>query len=799
MKIEIAMICRGESNAYIELNTTKGTESSELSYLVKSEKDIELPFEQFVIHSSGLEDNTVIVTPTLSTKTISIIVEEIDSNGSIIDSKSKTIDRNIIKIASKASYFLPFFDPYRIRGIEKRPPLKYIMIEPTFCASYTNEEPLYLIKLRLISPAADKALEVNVLDSSGNRIMELSRTVECHQRKKDEGITSLAEMTYRLPANSSPYCITAKGQESNMTGFLGLDGRYLNLLQSSLNIPYFKMASPMFYGQILEKSKIEESSAPRNEFVDMEHPLFSIVVPLYKTPSKLLNELVDSVIGQTYSNWELLLVNASPEDGILANELEKIADPRVKIITLESNEGISENTNKGILASSGSYVAFLDHDDMLSPIALSEYAAAVSEDLGVAAIYSDEDLISEKGYYCNPQFKSDFNFDLLHCHNYITHFLAIRSDYAKQLLLRKEFDGAQDYDLLLRLIEIDRNIKHVPKVLYHWRMTKESTASSSANKTYAVENGRLALQDHLNRMQVPATAKHTHAPCFYHVEYELLSTPFVSIIIPNKDSSKVLNNCVRSIIDRTSYRNFEIIIVENNSIEADTFELYEALESEFKNVRMLRWEEEFNYSSVNNFAAKEANGEYLVFLNNDTEVISENWLDSMLSLCQREDVGAVGAKLLFPDNTIQHAGVAVRSFANPDEINGPFHVFQHLDVDAISYARRAELTQDVVAVTAACMMTKKSVFLNAGGFDPNFKIAYNDIDYCFKLRDLGYQIVYDPYAVLYHYESLSRGDDTKASGHENYSRFFSEQSLLCYKWPDYFIKDDPYFGKYAGL
>ena len=358
-------------------------------------------------------------------------------------------------------------------------------------------------------------------------------------------------------------------------------------------------------------------------------------------------------------------------------------------------------------------------------------------------------------------------------------------------MLRSEFDGAQDYDFLLRLVERTTNIAHVPDVLYHWRISDTSTAKSAGNKGYADEAGRKALQEHLDRCGLAATAEGTENACFYHVAYEVADEPLVSILIPNKDSVKVLSRCIESVEQKTTYRNFEIIVIENNSVQDETFAYYREVQERYDNVRVVTWDGPFNYSAINNFGAKHASGEYLLLLNNDVEVIEAGWMSAMLGLCQREDVGVVGAKLLFPDDTVQHAGVMMIKCANANDNAGPMHVFSHLDRDDPGYMRRAQLVQDLSVVTAACLMTKRSVFDALGGLNEDFVVAFNDVDYCLRVRETGKLVVFTPDALLYHYESFSRGADTLDA---NVERFIREQGKMRSTWSRYYVQGDPYHG-----
>lgn len=518
-------------------------------------------------------------------------------------------------------------------------------------------------------------------------------------------------------------------------------------------------------------------------------PKFSVVVPLYHTPAKFLKDLVRSMMYQSYANWELCLVNASPEDVHLTSLLENWAmrDKRIRVIRLEKNLGIAQNTNAGIAASTGEFIAFLDHDDFLEPDALFCYADALNKDKTIDVFYSDEDKTDEyAAHYFYPHFKSDFNIDLLHANNYMCHFLAVRKSLVDTVGgLNEKFDGAQDYDFVLRCVEQTKNIVHIPKILYHWRAHKDSTAENPESKNYAFEAGKRAIEAHLKRLGISAEVTSRAEKGFYRVKYELQDKPLVSVIIPTKDHIEDLDKCLQSLEKVNTYDNMEYIIVENNSEKEETFEYYDRIQKEIPKAKVVYWKDKgFNYPSINNMGVDESKGKYLLFLNNDTEIVNPDCISEMLSQCQRSEVGAVGARLYYEDGTIQHAGVII----GMGGVAG--HAFVGFEHDDLGYFARIVLTQDYSAVTAACMMVKRDVFEEVGRFDEKYAVAFNDIDLCLKIREAGYLIVYDPYAELNHYESKSRGyEDTE----EKVARFNSEVDRFQKRWKDVLQKGDPYY------
>ena len=390
-------------------------------------------------------------------------------------------------------------------------------------------------------------------------------------------------------------------------------------------------------------------------------PLISVVVPAYHTPPLFLRQMLDSLIAQTYEGWELCIANGSPDDKEMEAVLEEYEkkDSRIRHENLKENLGIAENTNAAFRMAKGQFIGLLDHDDLLAPNALYEIALALEKNPEADVVYTDEDKVTtDLKEHFQPHLKPDFNLDLLRSNNYICHFFTVRREIVEKVGgFRKEFDGAQDYDFIFRCAEEARKILHIPEILYHWRTHKESTADNPASKMYAFEAGKRAIEAHLKRTGTEGEVSHTPDLGFYRVKYPVKGEPLVSIIIPNKDEKESLEACLKSIWEKTTYRNYEIIVVENNSTSEEIFRYYKEISQ--KGVRLLRWKKEFNYSAINNFGAAHAKGEFLLFLNNDVTVITPDWLTELVGLCQRKEVGAAGVKLLYPDNTIQHAGCVI--------------------------------------------------------------------------------------------------------------------------------------------
>lgn len=576
----------------------------------------------------------------------------------------------------------------------------------------------------------------------------------------------------------------------------GPSGFYKKLVQN-VNNNY-----AMQYSKWVKKNFVTEEELEEQRKVKFDYnPLISIVIPLYKTKHEYLKELIDSILEQSYSNVEVCFADASPKGEELEDYINETYpdEKRIKYKKLNENAGISENTNEAIYMAEGDFIMFSDHDDVLSKDALFEMVKAINEDKDIDAIYTDEDKVDFNGKkYFEPHFKPDFSIDLLTDVNYICHIFMVRKELAdmvseekngKKIYLRKEFDGAQDYDFVLRCTEKAKKIHHVPKILYHWRSHELSTAANPESKMYAFESGKNAILDHYKRVGIDAEVEITKNLGIYKSNIKIKGNPKVSIIIPNKDHIDDLKVCIDSVNKKSTYKNFEIVIVENNSEEDKTFKYYEKLEKQ-DNIKVVYWKDEFNYSAINNFGAKHCTGDYLVLLNNDTEVIAKDWMERMLSYCQREDVGIVGAKLYYPDDTIQHAGV-ILGFGG---IAGHAAIGQSRY--ELGYMARPCTTQDVSCVTAACLMVKKSVFDEVNGLDEDFKVAFNDIDFCMKVRDKGYLIVYNPYCEFYHYESKSRGlEDTD----EKVERFNGEIKRFRGKWNKELEAGDPFYNKNLSL
>ncbi|MBA4390030.1 MAG: hypothetical protein C0399_03735 [Syntrophus sp. (in: bacteria)] len=548
------------------------------------------------------------------------------------------------------------------------------------------------------------------------------------------------------------------------------------------------------YQEWLQKMilKQEEIQAQRDTKFLLE-PEVSIVVPVYNTRKEFLEGMIESVIAQTYPKWELCIADGCSEEAYIKEILTKYSlnDKRIKVRFLNQNKGIAGNSNEAIALSSGSYITFLDHDDLLPQHALFEAVRTINENPGADFIYSDEDKITEDGSIrVDPHFKPDWSPDTLKSYNYIAHLTVIKKDLIDEIgWFQTGYDGSQDYDLFLRATEHARRIVHISKILYHWRIIEGSTAFNPVEKPYTQVAGKRALEDHMNRLGIEGKVEDGLFANSYRIKYKLNRLPLISVIIPNRDNAQELAKCIESITVRSTYRNIEIIIMENGSKDDRTFDLYRRLEN-INNVKIFTWNKPFNYSQINNDGVRHAKGEMLLFLNNDVEAINPDWIDNMVQHAVCEKVGCVGAKLYYKNNTVQHAGIVVGLCG----IAG--HPFKGFPRGSHGHKGRLNVIQNISAVTGACLMMRKNVFDEVGGFDEGYPLAFNDVDLCMKVRQHEYLIIYTPYAELYHYESKTRGlEDTT----EKIRRFTMEMELFRAKWSSELKKGDPYYNSNLSL
>lgn len=514
----------------------------------------------------------------------------------------------------------------------------------------------------------------------------------------------------------------------------------------------------------------------------------SILVPLYNTPEQFLREMIRSVLDQTYGNWELCLADGS-DDGhsdVGCICLEYAAkDQRIRYKKLETNRGISGNTNACIEMSTGDYIALFDHDDLLHPAALHDVMQAICEK-NADFVYTDETTFQgsvDNAFHTH--FKPDYSPDSLRSHNYICHFSVFSRSLLERIggFFRPEFDGSQDYDIILRLTEQAENVVHIPKILYYWRSHSGSVASGASAKPYVLDAGKRALSQHLERMGYPGQVTHGEIPTTFRIIYEIKKKPLVSILIPNRDGISALKNCVDSIRDKTSYPNWEILVIGSHDADNETAAFYAELQRDVR-IRVVNWDRVWNASSVRNYGEKYANGEYILLLDSDTEIITPDWVEQMLMFAQREDVGAVGAMLYYPDDTVQHGGMIVGA--------GIAAEFSHRNYprNHYGYMGRMTVAQNVSAVTGACMLLRRKVWKEIGGLEEVFGSAFGDLDLCMRIRKAGYWIVWTPFAELYHYEAKSLDQETNPKSNRYLIR---DARLFQKRWAKELAQGDPFY------
>lgn len=540
------------------------------------------------------------------------------------------------------------------------------------------------------------------------------------------------------------------------------------------------------FAQRVTKKNLETQSKTKFAY----SPKISILVATFNTKEEYLKEMIDTVVNQSYSNWELCIADGSTNDFVEKYVHEHYSNygDKIKFQKLDQNYGISGNTNKAFEMATGDYITVYDHDDTLELDCFYEIVKALQE-YRYDVLYTDEDKFDDSTkMYNDPNLKPDFSEDLLRSHNYITHLFIVNKKIVDEVgYYNSEFDGSQDYDYIFRCVEKANAVYHIPRILYHWRMHPESTAQNPENKMYCYDAGKRAIEAHYKRVGVEAKVEFLPKPMYgmYHTIYSTKDNPLVSILIPNYNHKAILKTCIDSLYNVNTYKNFEIVIVENNSTEKEIFDYYEELKKLHDNIQVVTYKGEFNYSRINNFGMKYTKGDYVLLLNNDTEVISPTVLSEMVGCILRPEVGAVGAKLLYEDDTVQHAGVVVgfSGYAG--------HVNHGINKDDYGYMVRARINCNYSAVTAACMMVKKSVFNQVGGFDEQFVVACNDVDLCLKICKEKYLIVYNAFALWHHYESKSRGYDDASQ--EKTWRFNKEVEKFQDKWKDVLINGDPFY------
>lgn len=791
-KVTFGGITRGSGKIYQEILACL-PEGTHLESLSCSSDGDHIPLPSLVIEQMGRPGSFVLLVAVLSiTQTVTIRI--VDGNGTAILKAEETLDPALTKLRGQLNT-LAKKDVTRIRNCDRQALPGTARLAVCDVINDRDEEDIVWGEVTFdVTKQAERnaPVEVLILGSDGRSVA--SSPWVCLRDSCDEmrEFPSYSQRTIqyslRIPTSTKSFVVWARSDGTLPDGMVCVEAHWARQLRADWHARTDgAMACPRYDDWFINRHRsVPRSLALQRDVTFPVEPTFSIVVPLYHTPIPFFDEMAASVLHQTYSKLELILVNSTPEDSALATAIADLAktDDRVKVVDLDHNLGITENTNAGILAATGDFVAFFDHDDILEPDILYNYVIGINEHPDTDLLYCDEDKYRD-GTYCEPNLKPDFDWDLLASYNYLCHMLTVRKSVLDELdLPGSEFDGAQDHHMTFRIAEKARNIYHARKVLYHWRIHEGSTASAADAKTWTSDAGLRAVQSHFDRIGVSAkVTPRDFPPNTFKVNYSLTDAPLVSIIIPNKDEVPVLERCIKSVLGTSTYQNIEILIVENNSTDPATFAYYDKAEANDSRIRVLRYQGEFNYSAINNWAVAQSHGTHLILLNNDTKVIAHDWIEQMLGHFLEERVGIVGAKLLFPDDTVQHAGVRMRP-------GGPSHLFLRYPAKMPGYLAYNLLCRQCSAVTAACLMVSRAAFDDVGGLDEDFRVAFNDVDFCLRVGATGRSVVWEPDALLYHYESVSRGLDYLDK--EKLLRLKRESGVLESRWPRGYIGEDPF-------
>lgn len=793
MEVRFGALSRGSGKVYIHLDVIGLPEEHDVTAIAQTAEGLPVPARVVWSQAAGAY---VLVLSSLSVTQVAHVLVK-DAQGDVLGSFETQVKARNANLTSKINTVTRNAEALSVRNADQH--LRTLSMNLTADKLVQDVDGTDVQRLNIVVYAQDKQalvgdIVVRTLGRSGQTIalgepIVLDDSISVHPNVPGLFVRTM-DVSVRIPSSTAYVTYWAAYADDHMPGaFESLEAWMLGKARSdwaSLRLP--SEQDPIYEEWFLSTHQTppRELAAQRSEVIEGA-PSFSVIVPLYHTPLDFFREMADSVLAQTYANYELILVNSTPEDVELAQEIERYADAeeRVRVVMLERNLGITENTNAGVDVAQGDFLCFFDHDDTLEPDILYHYAKAIAARPDIDLIYCDEDKLHD-GHYSGPFFKPDWSPDLLLAFNYVTHLLCVRSSIvAASPRPDKTYDGAQDYRLTWVVAEQARSIYHVRKVLYHWRIHEGSTAAGAGAKPYTVEVGRRVVQEHLDRIGVRATVDpDPDIDNHYRVRYHFDSEPLVSVVIPNKDMTDILERCLASIDEKTTYQNYEVVVVENNSTDTATFAYYKELPSRYPKVRVVEQPPtgEFNFSHTVNYGFDAARGDYLLMLNNDTEVIAPTWIEAMLGLCQRPDVGAVGAKLLYPDGLVQHAGVYMPR-------SGPGHVSLLMPSRSHDYYDYINVTRDLSVVTGACLLTKRSVYEKVGKLDEVLKVNYNDVDFCLKIRELGLLVAYAPDATLYHYESVSRGVDASLKKRLAFRR---AKGILEQRWPMYYEDGDPF-------
>lgn len=796
--MKFGVMARGSQKIYILL-TADCPEGGRVTVESKLKDGVSVP--ALALKKGASSDEYVIVLPLLHADQ-KVSAHVLDSVGNIIEEKTKSVSHLSSAFKGKYNTLRKVAGVSEIRNFDRLPrPDCSVILQRSVCGFGLENQGEEIVIVTVLTPCRESSLQntpvsLSAFDQKGKpvtlkNLAVLSDKVE-HPVEGSPYMCRVIDFSFRKPRSMDSLFLYASYEDDALPptlmsleleqlerARLKSEGKYVDTGQGPNYEAWFYLT------QAASPAELEAQRSVRFEI----EPYYSIIVPLFKTPIDYFNAMARSALDQTYSKLELILVNASPEDEALAQAVAELArrDSRVKVVTLDENRGIALNTNEGIAVAGGDFLCFFDHDDVIELDLLFEYTKAINEYPETDLLYCDEDKLRD-GHFVDAFLKPDFSWEYLASNNYICHLLTVRKSIVDEVELSgDEVSGAQDWDMTMKVAEKARNVHHVPKVLYHWRIHSGSVASGSSAKPYTHYAGERVVKAHFDRIGLPARIHDGHEVNWHRVEYLIPDPqPLASIIIPSKDNTKMLKRLLDSVFAKISYENYEIVIVENNSTEDETFDFYNKIEAEHSNLRVVHYDGPFNFAAICNFGASQAKGDYYLFLNNDMEVISPNLIELLLGPLQREEIAVVGADLLFPDDTIQHAGVTICD-------NGPVHLYSRVPSDFYGYFGILTEKRDVLAVTGACLMVSRADFDSIGGFDEGYVVEFNDVDFCLRLREKGRSIIIEPQAKLYHYESVSRGHLNDA----NEKRMRHEHELARFKdrWPQYFAEGDPTYSR----
>ena len=784
---------RGSEKIYEKLEVTGVPKAAELALAARADNVGAIPAKLFELGRTDETRTVVAVVPDLFVPQMTLELCA-SRDGAPLGSATIVLKTSAAKWESRAKARLDKALSHEIRCYDEGRRHDDIAVDFVMAIPHLSEA---IVHVAVNTPYAEDAkVSVRCLGQDGRELA--SKPIFMCSETSSSRITgkprrSITTFSFCVDRGAEPVFVEATQEtpDKTRTTFEVLLQERTNALVDDIGFKQLSAQHDPFYEEWLRRNRAtDEELALQRGFEFDEMPLFSIIVPLFRTPAAFFRDMLSSVLAQSYARWELVLVNASPEIEELGRLVDEAcaSDARVRGVTLVENLGISENTNAGLDLATGDFVCFFDHDDLLEPDVLFEYARAINERPDTDLLYCDEDKFAPDGHHFDPFFKPDFSIDELRTSNYVCHLLCVRKSVLDALPRNtREYDGAQDHNLTLRVSEVARHIHHVPRMLYHWRVSPSSTAGNADDKPYANAAGIRAVSEHLKRLGIAAEVARAKWPFTYQVSY-LPPTPhpLVSIIIPSHEQPEVLRACVESIFEKTTYDNYEVLLIENNSKNPATFACYDELVERFgERLRVERYEHPFNFSAICNYGVSLAKGDYLLLLNNDTKLITENWLERMVGTCTRPEVGVCGVRLLYPDDTIQHAGIVVSGAAAN-------HLHKYLPSDNCGYFNFAGHQRNLSAVTAACVIVRRDAYELVGGFDEKLAVAYNDVDFCLRLGEKGLLVVYDPYVELVHYESISRGFDREGAASVRYRR---ELARFNERWAEILVNGDPYYNK----